>query len=45
MANLVILLTLPESVRRQFYDRLRAKFPEVNVSMVDHHSKAQRRTT
>ena len=39
MANLLILLTLPETVRRQYYDHLRAKFPEVNVNMVDHHSK------
>ena len=39
MTNLLILLTLPEPVRMQYYDQLRKAFPELNVSMVDHHSK------
>jgi phosphoglycerate dehydrogenase-like enzyme len=39
MTNLLILLTLPEKVRMQYYDHLRAKFPEVKVHMVEHHSK------
>ena len=36
--NVLILLTLPEPVRNQYYNRLRADFPEVSVSMVDHYS-------
>jgi phosphoglycerate dehydrogenase-like enzyme len=39
MTNLLILLTFPEKVRTQYYNHLRAKFPEVNIHMVDHHSK------
>ena len=39
MANLLLLLTLPERVRMQYCDALRAKFPELTVRMVDHHSK------
>lgn len=39
MTSLLILLDLPEKVRRRYYDHLRAKFPEVNIHMVDHHSK------
>lgn len=39
MTSLLILLDLPEKVRTQYYNHLRAKFPEVNIHMVDHHSK------
>jgi phosphoglycerate dehydrogenase-like enzyme len=39
MTSLLILLTLPEPVRLQYHDHLRKTFPELNVSMVDHHSK------
>lgn len=39
MTNLLILLTMPEKVRMQYYDHLRAKFPELNIHMVDHHSR------
>ena len=39
MTNVLILLTLPEDVRVQYRDRLKAKFPELNVDLVDHHSK------
>lgn len=39
MTNLLILLTLPEPVRMQYYNHLRKTFPELNVNMVDHHSK------
>ena len=39
MTNVLILLTLPEDVRVQYRDRLRAKFPALNVNLVDHHSK------
>ena len=39
MTNLLILLTLPEKVRMQYYEHLKARFPGVNINMVDHHSK------
>jgi len=39
MTNLLILLTLPEPVRMQYYNHLRKTFHELNVDMVDHHSK------
>jgi D-2-hydroxyacid dehydrogenase (NADP+) len=39
MTNLLILLTLPEPIRGQYRDRLRARFPELNIALVDHHSK------
>jgi D-2-hydroxyacid dehydrogenase (NADP+) len=37
--RLLILLTLPEKVRLQYYDGLRAEFPELAIDLVDHHSK------
>jgi phosphoglycerate dehydrogenase-like enzyme len=39
MSNLLVVLTLPEPVRMKYYNHLRAKFPELTVNMVDHHSK------
>jgi phosphoglycerate dehydrogenase-like enzyme len=39
MTNLLIVLTLPEPVRNQYYNRLRTVFPEVTVNLVDHYSK------
>ena len=39
MTNLLIVLTLPEPVRMKYYNHLREKFPEININMVDHHSK------
>jgi phosphoglycerate dehydrogenase-like enzyme len=39
MTNLLILLTLPEKVRMQYYDHLRAKFPEVNINVAEHYTK------
>ena len=39
MPNLLILLTLPEKVRNKYYSYLKAAFPDVNINMVDHHSK------
>ncbi len=39
MTNLLIMLTLPEKVRDKYYSHLKAKFPEVEIKMVDHHSK------
>jgi D-2-hydroxyacid dehydrogenase (NADP+) len=39
MTQLLILLTLPEKVRKQYYDHLRSRFPAITIDMVDHHSK------
>src|SRR5262252_1252097 len=39
MTRLLILLTLPEKVRMQYYDGLREAFPEMTIDLVDHHSK------
>ena len=39
MVNILILLTLPEPIRSQYRDRLRKRFPEVAIDLVDHHSK------
>jgi len=39
MTNVLLVLTLPEPVRMQYYDQLRRAFPQVRVDMVDHHSK------
>jgi D-2-hydroxyacid dehydrogenase (NADP+) len=40
MTNVLILLALPEAVRNDYRDRLRAKFPGVKIDLVDHHTKA-----
>jgi phosphoglycerate dehydrogenase-like enzyme len=39
MANLLILLGLPEAVRNQYRDRLQARFPALGINVVDHHTK------
>ena len=39
MTNLLIMLTLPEKVRNKYYTHLKAKFPEIKIDLVDHHSK------
>ncbi len=39
MTNVLILLTLPEDIRNQYRDRLRAAFPDVTVNLADHHSR------
>ncbi|HTP90351.1 MAG TPA: NAD(P)-dependent oxidoreductase, partial [Xanthobacteraceae bacterium] len=39
MTSLLILLTMPETVRNQYRDRLQARFPELTINLVDHHSK------
>jgi D-2-hydroxyacid dehydrogenase (NADP+) len=39
MTNLLILLAMPEPVRNQYRVRMAASFPELNISLVDHHSK------
>jgi len=39
MTSVLVLLTLPEPVRMQYFDHIRKAFPEVELDMVDHHSK------
>ena len=39
MANILIMLNLPEKVRNRYYSALRAKFPGANINLTDHHSK------
>jgi phosphoglycerate dehydrogenase-like enzyme len=39
MTRLLILLTLPEKIRMQYYNRLHSEFPEMTIDLVDHHSK------
>jgi phosphoglycerate dehydrogenase-like enzyme len=39
MTELLILLTLPEPVRRRYAEGIRAAFPEITVNVVDHNSK------
>jgi phosphoglycerate dehydrogenase-like enzyme len=39
MTNLLIINTQPESIRQEYYNHLREKFPKLNVDIVDHHSK------
>jgi D-2-hydroxyacid dehydrogenase (NADP+) len=41
MARLLILLTLPTQVRDQYRTRLRERFPDLAIDMVDHYSKAE----
>jgi phosphoglycerate dehydrogenase-like enzyme len=39
VTHLLIVLTFPEPIRMQYYNHVRKRFPDVNVDMVDHHSK------
>ena len=39
MTSVLILLTLPPEVRAQYYDEIRANFPELRVDMVDQVGK------
>jgi phosphoglycerate dehydrogenase-like enzyme len=39
MTNLLILLTLPEPLPAQYRDRLKARFPELAIDVVTHHSE------
>ena len=39
MTRLLILLTLPENIRMQYYNGLRSALPELAIDLVDHHSK------
>jgi D-2-hydroxyacid dehydrogenase (NADP+) len=40
MTSLLIILEMPEEVRGQYHDGLRAAFPELTIHVVDHHSKS-----
>ena len=39
MTRLLILLTLPEKIRMQYYNGLRSEFPDLAIDLADHHSK------
>jgi len=39
MTNVLIVLTLPEPVRMQYFNHLKQRFPGIKVDMVDHHTK------
>jgi D-2-hydroxyacid dehydrogenase (NADP+) len=39
MRNLLIILSLPEPVRRVYEERLRERFPQLTITMVDHNTK------
>src|SRR6266571_4760769 len=39
MTNVLIVLTLPEPMRMQYFNHLRQHFPEVKLDLVDHHTK------
>jgi D-2-hydroxyacid dehydrogenase (NADP+) len=39
MATVLILLSLPEPIRNQYRDRLRKRFPQITIDLVEHHSK------
>jgi phosphoglycerate dehydrogenase-like enzyme len=39
MTQVLVLLTMPEAVRMQYRDGIKALFPDLTVNVVDHHSK------
>ena len=39
VTRLLILLTLPEKIRMQYYNGLLCEFPDLAIDLVDHHSK------
>jgi D-2-hydroxyacid dehydrogenase (NADP+) len=39
MTRLLILLAMPPDIVAQYYSRLGAKFPELTIDLVDHHSR------
>ena len=39
MANVVILLILPEPIRNLYRDRWCRRIPQISIELVDHHSK------
>src|SRR5258708_33021215 len=39
MTNVLIVLTLPEPVRMQYFNHLKQHFPGIKLDMADHHGK------
>ena len=39
MTNVLIVLTLPEPVRMQYFNHVKQRFPGIKLDMVDHHTK------
>jgi D-2-hydroxyacid dehydrogenase (NADP+) len=39
MTSLLILLAMPRETATQYHSRLRATFPQLNIHIVDHHTK------
>jgi phosphoglycerate dehydrogenase-like enzyme len=39
MVNLLLIIAQAEVIQKQYYDALRAKYPDFNIHLVDHHSK------
>lgn len=39
MTNVLILLAMPENVRKQYHDGIQAKFPDLTINVVDNHAK------
>jgi D-2-hydroxyacid dehydrogenase (NADP+) len=39
MAKALLLLALPEPVRKKYFERVRTAFPQLEVNLVDHHAK------
>jgi D-2-hydroxyacid dehydrogenase (NADP+) len=39
MTQLLLLLSMPEGIRMQYHDRIKAEFPDLMVNVVDHHGK------
>ena len=37
--SVLILMSHPEEIRKQYYDGIRTRFPKLTVNLVDHHSK------
>ena len=41
MTQVLIVLTLPEPVRMQYFEHLRGTFPQLDLDMVDHHEQGR----
>ncbi len=41
MTRLLFLLTFTEKISRQYYDGVAARFPDIEIDLVDHHSKVE----
>ena len=39
MVNLLIIVSHQPMIQKQYYDALRAAYPDYNINLVDHHSK------